>query len=281
MAGLFYFLPEIEPAALQGGGSINHDLLEPFGLAGSLADVKQDGRDVIVAGIKKGGPGNRPGTIFAPVSPDLADNSVQAIYKPERQTWIDMLGGEFAIGWWNDKLPVPDELARRKRYDGYSIIDCHDQKWHVPIARSGDGRLCTLPTFHHFDPATLQPRRIIQPQYSHLWEIAGLAFDFYSGKWPEDEEPPSVTQQLMWAVEALAVNYRIGPAELAALGACGRNPCDADTVGKILFALSDYAVFDNAIKNLPAGVAPAVPASSSSTPTEADDSKATNQAAAN
>lgn len=268
MSGLLYFFPGVEKDRLASADAFHPGFFAEYGLEASLADVVRWPADGMVTSCVKG-PSGAAGALLAPLAPGIDTDQVQCLYKPDQQTWLPIAGGKFWLGFWVDKLPVAAELARSRTFVGYTVTDANGQRWAVPVARSHDGVTCSLPSYHHFDPETLELRRNLQPEYASLWEIAGKVFEHLTDQWPEESPPPEPQDLVRWAVTALACNYRIGPAEIVALQAAGRNPLDHEAVGNILISLCDQAVFQTTLKNLPAGVAPAVPASTCSTITAA------------
>lgn len=155
-------------------------------------------------------------------------------YKPELQTWRRLPGDKGAwVGIYNDEPPTPRELARDNQLNGYLVTLADGGTWHVPCARRWfepeDGEPfvgCVLPQLLDFDAdAGGWGGGGVKPRYRRLWQLVeayteavGEALDAH-GDDPRTEVRFAFDQLDELAVGALRVNYRVGPVELALLGA--------------------------------------------------------------
>ncbi|HEX4793721.1 MAG TPA: hypothetical protein VH370_08020 [Humisphaera sp.] len=152
-------------------------------------------------------------------------------YRPEKQTWIAGPDGKWWVGYINDERPGPDELARKKMYPGHAVELLDGNEWIIPTA------LALVPTVQITLPAIygMQDGRIvskIHPRYRRLCE---RAFDAWL-EWTGSKEPSKNDDEwIALAIDALAVNYRVGPTEVAGL----LNLIGSDEVLAIIRALLD------------------------------------------
>lgn len=176
------------------------------------------------------GPDGMNGWLLIPANQDLSTQKVDranqtwrrvsARIDPERRWWV---------GFWNDQLPKPEDLARAKQIDGELLKLADDNSWLVPIAKQyyqNDGLVSWR---------TPIPRRVeltddgdfvygaVLPRYARLFESA-LAFEDAraraAGEAVEGEKAQFTFANLSEsAAEAIATNYRVSLAELMALGA--------------------------------------------------------------
>lgn len=173
------------------------------------------------------GPGGQPGVVLS-----CGDNQR---YKPDSQDWREIGGGAW-IGLPYGVNVTPADLARRDPLPGDLVELADGQKWLVPIARAA-----VPETGNPFAYAINLPRRStrdddghwvpgpIVKRYEHLWEIATAWHDHYFSAPIDGEESDHVDGDPFegegcfdrchdYALQCLAVNYRIGPTEADLLG---------------------------------------------------------------
>lgn len=205
-------------------GLLSHDI---------VADGLDGGAGVIIA--ERGFPAERLG------------------YYPDRQTWRRVPGTRYHVGVDRERMPRPEELARQRPVNGHLVRLADGREWLVPMAiqhvvTEQDeyvGRSSALPTSATLDDDGRWVAGEPLAKYAQLWEIAcawwdqvmaGVLsqvpeeqnagtgeWDSGSGKEQSGERPSDMTvsfafERLMEsACEVLAVNYRVGPAEISML----------------------------------------------------------------
>lgn len=167
--------------------------------------------------------------------PDGASTMVR--YEPDKQSWRKGPGvpPKYWVGVDNDAKPGPDDLKRQRVYDGTPVRLLDGNDWIVPRCFGYlEGRDATLPRLLDVadDGETVVTR--VHPRYQKLCDDAFRWWKQFTGRLPENEHlKPAGMVQL--ALEALAVNYRIGKVEaIALLGLWG-----TDEFGLILRAMID------------------------------------------
>jgi hypothetical protein len=275
--GLQYFIPNATPAELVEDGKLRRDALERYNLAERLADVVTENVHFTLANVNGSvGPGKQEGIIIAPVSrhrgsPDPLGNW------PLRQVCMaipkQVCAPEAVILANKDALPDPLALERHAIIPGYTIDDRFGRSWHVPVARSPRGK-ATLPRLYSFDRSGQCLERVAD-DFAWLWNLAGELRDWFT---TDDSRPRS------WVIESvvkiLAVNYRLGKEELGLLDELGAGFLDDRFVDGVCFATVDFALVDEAKKNMTASGDAGATSSSSSKPGDADGSPSIPQAGA-
>jgi len=227
---------------LAPSGRVDRLVLRERGLDLVLADCLGVPDPLIVTAVSRG-PGDATGVVLYP-KPSSKKVPEHLGYVPAYQTWRPE--GELAprpgvplryVGWITDEPPEPEDLERASRVSGYTVMVGHPGRgWHVPIARARDGRPGTLPADWRFEKG--KPVRRIKQQYLQLFELAGKAHDAFNGS-AETRGQIKDEELALLAVEALAVNYRLGPEEIDALAYLGRPLLDDDSLLQIMLALID------------------------------------------
>ena len=270
-AGFYHFLPVDAPALLDGDptdATLNREVLEQFGLADVLADVTHCPNHCVVT-ITDKGPNGQPGVVIYP-KPSHGEDPRSFSYNANRQTWVPVPGlaePKRYIGWDKDEPPRPEDLERQRNWPGYLVKDGHDRQWSIPVARSPRASLGILPCDFTFD-ASGKPITQLKPEYEPLWEAAGEIYDFFHGD-PHGLESDVIIQH---AAAALAVNYRVGTAELSALHAAGVGVLDTLTVQSIVKSLIDFDTEEEFKKKEPSdNTQPAGDGSNSTPGTQVDD----------
>lgn len=185
------------------------------------------------------GPSGQAGSVFA-------SSDVERVgYFPDDQTWRQLPKSKCWVGYNNDAVPSANDLKRRQMLDGH-LVDLGGQEWLVPVARSWTDELrwtVNLPQSVQINTAGEWEFSGVVPRYRRLWEIGERWFDDaikYGKKNSEGflDAAMSVPEAFDLACEALAFNYRVGPAELSMLGVL-----ESGSFVDILNALIDYPRF--------------------------------------
>jgi hypothetical protein len=196
------------------------------------------------------GPDQRKGVIL--VDPGRTDRPIG--YVRDQQEWRKIPKRDAWLGWWRDSPPGPADLVRRRVIPGHSI-EIGGQRWECPIARAADednGQLHwfpVLPVAMGLDEEGNWVRNGTLPQYARLWQIACDYWNALTGATPESEADGksrivfNFSNAADAALCALATNYRVDRAEVAALGLF-----DEQTVREILQALVDWPTVEEFAK---------------------------------
>jgi hypothetical protein len=171
-------------------------------------------------------------------------------YFPDRQNWrripesvrsVAPAGsvGDVWVGFYTAALPTPEELRRPDALTGHAVELGDGRGWVIPVARAHaetDGELvyqCALPRCVGLDESGEWSRESVVPRYARLWSVAerwwaelGEQIAALAGKEPDADGADGESGGLAFdfpgaidaAIECLATNYRVGPAEVAALG---------------------------------------------------------------
>ena len=214
MAAPLYFLPKMTRALLCPHGKLSRSVLASRGLGQVWADVDLD--DLCVNEIAvSGGPGGTHGLLLSalPVATREPPRRLQYDAKDTHVRWASALGGELWIGI-DDLSPVePADLVRKKPLRGHWIELADGQAWEVPILRHPLEGSTELPRDFTYDDAG-QLQVTIKERYRQLWEDSAATALFYFGG---DSDEIEFTIVLRRILDALALNYRLGPVEQTAL----------------------------------------------------------------
>lgn len=171
---------------------------------------------------------------------------------PARQQWkaiaYENTPCRYWIGFEVDDVPTPTDLLRPSIVDGHMVTLCDGNNWLVPVARSFQPDTTRLPQQLHLT-AEGKVTKAVVPAYADLFARAEpIAAEVYG----TDREPDgfgSVTmdEEDLFALvaDALAVNYRVGKAEVDALGLMS-----TQTEAMVLRALIDMPSFERALETL-------------------------------
>lgn len=184
------------------------------------------------AGMSPGpGPGGAPGAV-ATVGTPPHPVCVEGI------EWQDC--GRYWLGHNPASPPTPAELERDDAVDGHFVRLADGNDWLVPVARHYDGST-PLPRpirWHHergFEPGEVVKR------HRDLFAGAQLVWDALMGA--DESGAYTVNTEYDLLAVALGTNYRIGPAEIGALGLL-------ETTNRIdvLRALCDWPAIEELVK---------------------------------
>lgn len=223
MAAFYHYLP---------GQVADEDILPALGPV--LSDCTDIPEHATISRVSGKGPDGHSGVVVYP-KPTHGEDPPSFQYREAQQTWLPVDGGKRWIGWHTEAPPAPEDLARRETYPGYQIKDEHERAWSVPIARSPQAVLGSLPTDYIYEGDRWQSQ--LKPAYQWLWDASGQVWDYFND---------GATQSDDWlidvAAKVLSVNYRLGPHEITALRTAGLNLLDGRRVQEILLALIDFDV---------------------------------------
>jgi hypothetical protein len=223
-----YYLPRISRAQFVSGEKLSAALLAERGLGEVLRDVTHWPEHATISDLNRGPDGGQ-GVLVVPTpgggtAPDVA------IFQEAHQHWTAARGGDLWIGYQLTKPPTPESLQRNQTFAGYWTTDASDRKWIVPVARSPKSDGVTLPKVYRFDEAG-KPVGRVDAAFESLWSVACELSDWWgytgfvnaveSGQITKPERmpaPPDVADHDdSWmvgvALQAIGVNYRIGPIE--------------------------------------------------------------------
>lgn len=254
----YYWLPKLDKEKVGKGGRLCRETLAAAGLADVLADVLEVPAHCSLAGEGKG-PDGGPGVLLTPVS-KAHGVPEWVVYRPELMQFKPIGDGSKCwIGALIGNPPTPHDLERRQVFGGGEAEDAGGWKWQIPIARAThwDKPYGVLPQNYTFDAAG-EPVSQLETKWRWLWDLAGQIRDWYVQSTPPDDEatpeakaahkPPEFNQLVKWAAQVLAVNYRVGPAELNLLHDMGRSILSQQVVHQICQATYGWEVLVEAKK---------------------------------
>jgi hypothetical protein len=141
------------------------------------------------------------------------------------QTWVKRPGGLW-VGWDNDAKPTPEQLARESQLPGKAIELADSTTWKVPTLR--EWRLndtdsppivyqIKVPRLLDCNEAGKWVEGDVVAGYREIWDRSAAVFDLMVlGSQQKVELDDS--DLISFAVDLLAINYRIGSHEVSALG---------------------------------------------------------------
>jgi len=150
-------------------------------------------------------------------------------YAEAGQTWLRVPGSDVVmVGCWDDAPPLPEDLARKTQVEGHWVTLGDGRKWLVPAARhwqleDGEPRwLLALPTKRTVTPEGKWVEGPVAARFRDLWDRVVRITESEDKALQNADESAldwlNVDVQCGLVVDALAVNYRVGPAEVALLG---------------------------------------------------------------
>lgn len=208
MGVFLYYLPGTQK------GSLDRDTVRRFGLGDVLRDCLETQlafqERLVVNQVHANGPGSvRSGVILYAQPPDGLDVPHRVDYCPDEQEWTDC--GTYWMGWNRANPPRPEFLARTPLIAGYDVVLGDDRVWQCPTIRKS-GRAPNLPMTMGVDASGEFLMRVM-PAFDWAWELSGEIFNRVFG-------PQSMTWEDAFriSVQALGLNYRVGPREASQLG---------------------------------------------------------------
>lgn len=204
------------------------------GIAPDTASAYLDGTDLIEVLPGKsysytqcdGGPfGMGQGICFASVPPQvmgkMGDAGPKLYYKPEQQVWAQ--GPGFAVGYWTDDKPIPDDLVRPTYVPGYECPLDDGHSWIIPVIRIASGGTA-LPQKISRDVSGAIVKTPLE-RYQDICKMADTMADFLLSALEDGEEEGVVENGMLddtsiyeIAERALGINYHVGPYEIGLLG---------------------------------------------------------------
>ena len=194
MGAFYYYLP--------GQNAAHRDALKDAGLEHLF-----DGRASATQGGMDPGPGGTRGSVAVIGSPP------PVLHVPEGVEWQDC--GKFWLGYDPENPPAPGDLEREDLVDGHCVSLADGNAWMIPVARHYDGST-PLPRPIKWHPERGWDTGEVVKRHRDLFAGAQRAWDAMMGA-TKDESLTAVVELDILAV-ALGTNYRVGPAEIGALG---------------------------------------------------------------
>lgn len=184
---------------------------------------------------------NQPGVFLTPFVGGVPAPAM--LIDMENQTWhrLEVMNDGFVyIGWTDKHPPSPSTLLREGAYAGYGVQGSNGHQWRIPVARSVNSKV-TLPTAFKFDlKGSGDVEQTLDQRYDRIWELSGLVYDGLQ----EAGEKLKAYEQAKIALEALSLNYRIGPAEHNAMTRSGIGVINSIVAEVICNALIDFQLID-------------------------------------
>lgn len=180
------------------------------------------------------GPGGGPGLVVVPACP--GGEAPRAGYYSDSQLWEEgPKDGEGNVRWWlgceKDARPGPDDLARSEQFGGHKVRLADGSDWLVPVARHVGGET-PFPRALSLVEGRWEPGRV-KARFGWLWEQAARIWDALGQV--EGATEVSFEDEVGIAVEALALNYRLGPHEVSFL-----ELLDTRVEAEVVLALIDW-----------------------------------------
>ena len=130
--------------------------------------------------------------------------------------WAPIPGKPLWLGVDPEDLPGPADLVRPWQFDGYDVRLGDGRLWRLPVARAVDGST-TLPRKLAWDGSSWQPGDVL-PLYRELFAAAAAVWDTLLAAGEGKAARVTLSDECDLVTRALACNYRVGPAEVSALG---------------------------------------------------------------
>lgn len=221
MAGLLYYVP--------GTATINKVKIVELGLGYAVEDGGPD-----YAGMSPG-PDKASGVVFS--LPGASGTQAQPSQAGD-YTFEQMPGMDVWCGFNPTSPPAPEDLARKEQIGGHDVRLADGNVWHVPVARAVNGAT-SLPRRLKWDGTDWKPGDVL-PQYRDLFAGACAVWDALV---EQDAGEITFNDECGLAVTALAINYRLGPAEVSLLGLF-----DTESEGEVAKALIDWPTLEEYLK---------------------------------
>lgn len=235
MNGFYYFFPKVQ--------SVGRELIDRLNLSYATT-VVSGGRSV------SGGPGGHNGIIIGKSPSDVGE------YRADRQTWVAGPQGTgdyppFYVGWWNEKKPRPDDLARDKQFEGDRLTFVDGSRWVVPKVRewveSNSEEIpalwrTQLPVMVSMDRYGAACEGPVVPQYRDVFDLSLKVLAQLSGR---GEVALSPKDLIAFAANLLSMNYRVGLFELSSLVMDCMSTSDAN---QVIMSAIDWEGYEAALK---------------------------------
>lgn len=193
-----------------------------------------------------GGMDQQTGAIVVPNAESREADAPAGLYEPNKQTWIAQSG--WKLGWYTERPPRPVDLARAEQFGGHAVILGDGHEWMVCRALMAPGGEPALPQRLELDQAGQWRRTPLErfADFSAKAKNVWTQILLQNGMMDPAEVPADFTMlddlaAADLAVQALAVHYRIGRVEAAALGLFTTG--FAGTVRKVLEAVVDLPTY--------------------------------------
>lgn len=219
MPGFWYFVPGSSAAEFVVSEQLSRSRLAAVGLDDVLADCRRVPDHVVLAYAT--GPEGQPGVLLYPVP--VSGDVPKLIRCDDSQTWKARSKGKLWIGWSTETPPAPADLERRELIAGYLVTDDVDRQWHVPVLRAVDnprGRLNPCFTWDEDDRPTISVDRrfaTLWADSARAWDLIDKASDAAGAVLGQGFSAADDAWLFAYLLRTLAVNYRVGNRELAAL----------------------------------------------------------------
>lgn len=199
MGGFLYFIPGVQ--------AVNEKVLRDKGLGDRLS--------VFTSMQVQAGPGEKAGMLVRANVPESAaskERKTRFGYYPDEQEWSEVNG--IWVGITKANPPGPEDLARDELESGYDVELNDGNTWHIPSARAFTKVLTVGPD------GAIHAESL--PKYEAFSRKAERLFALYYGcSSPEERDDLlkeiSALDMFSLCVDAIAVNYRVGTAEVSLL----------------------------------------------------------------
>ncbi len=171
------------------------------------------------------GPGGEAGQLFYVEQPGSPRRPLVSV-DLATQTWTEASRdgekppGRYWLGYWTDDPPAPDDLQRPTLIDGQLVELCDGRQWAIPVADF-------LPKRLTFDRETGEETEVVATKHEAFTVEANRLFEHFLSedlvKVVEGEHVVSVPNGLRFAIDALAVNYRVNRDLVDMLGLIGKH----------------------------------------------------------
>lgn len=213
MPGFFYFLPDTR-------GQVSDNLLSRFG----LLHIREIGDNLHCREVIRG-PDGKQGLMCG----NARNWQPEEVKQSDSLTWKlfpkSHAEAQAYCGWQTDKLPKPEELARKVQLAGEWLTLADGNRWLIPIARkvTQDGSYCALPLAFDLDDETGEWKASqVQADYKRIWDHANAYYDAMleaSDKvGPGESIKFPIPSYERLVSDAIAANYRTSMREIATLG---------------------------------------------------------------
>jgi len=211
--------------------TINRDQAIKLGLGYAMAE---DGPTFVAT---QKGPDAAAGVIFTFGQSD-------SLMNPDAIVWSRIPNTDLWLGYHpGGNRPGPADLARPETIGGHMVKLADGNEWLVPVARAVNGT-SPLPRKLAWDGSKWSAGEV-QDRYRDLFGEACRIWDLLIHC---EEATVTISDEANLAAMALAVNYRLGPAEISALGLFDTK-CHLD----VILALVDWPVVTELAKKKAAG----------------------------